>query len=436
MVQAKTNATELTTGEVFADGTILDLVRAHDAEDLNLLRWDGHTETVSPSFDRDGKIYRTPPLDPFSKGMFLPASSQPYGSTSKLFGEVEKILQTFLDLPPTSLTLLTSFVFYTWVADNFQQAATLCVLRSASGSTPVLFRLLRCLCRRALLLGGLTPASLCEMPMVWKPTLLITGHQHSESMGMLLSASSCRDVFVPRSRALLDLFCPKVIFFDDPPDWEVVPAVYILSPAARSQRVLDDKQAEEIATRFQPKFLHYRLRSFCKVRDSRFDVSDFKSPNRELASYLAASTIDAPGLQTNIVDSLAEQDESLRLELSTDPRAIVLEALLVLCHEHKAAAYVHEIAELANGILDGRHEILSLKPREVGTFLKALGLPTRRLGKAGRGLQLLEGQRKRIHQLAEQFDVRSTGAADCSLCESRKSGPRATAPDARAARDA
>ncbi len=56
-------------------------------------------------------------------------------------------------------------------------------------------------------------------------------------------------------------------------------------------------------------------------------------------------------------------------------------------------------------ILKGRKEIIQLEPRAVGDVLRALGLFTRRLGSAGRGLMLFNDARRKIHDLARRYDV-------------------------------
>ncbi len=66
-----------------------------------------------------------------------------------------------------------------------------------------------------------------------------------------------------------------------------------------------------------------------------------------------------------------------------------------------------EIATIANGIFKGRGEFIELEPRAVGDILRSGGLFTQRLGRAGRGIVLTRGNRKKLHELAWAFDVRS-----------------------------
>jgi hypothetical protein len=91
-----------------------------------------------------------------------------------------------------------------------------------------------------------------------------------------------------------------------------------------------------------------------------------------------------------------------------------------MCHEKEArtAATVGEIAETMSTILQGRGEALKLEPRKVGEILRALQLHTARQGSAGRGIALLVADRRRVHQLARDYDVPTMhyGALGCSQC--------------------
>ncbi len=78
-----------------------------------------------------------------------------------------------------------------------------------------------------------------------------------------------------------------------------------------------------------------------------------------------------------------------------------------------------EIATIANGIFKGRGESIELgKPRAVGDILRSGGLFTQRLGRAGRGIVLTKENRKKLHELAWAFDVRSVedAAKRCEFC--------------------
>jgi hypothetical protein len=110
------------------------------------------------------------------------------------------------------------------------------------------------------------------------------------------------------------------------------------------------------------------------------------------------------------------QDQDARTKCTDSIQAVEIEATMFLSHEvDRVEARVGEIADIANGILKGRGESLELEPREVGNHLRALGLFSERLGRAGRGILFTKEVRRTIHELARSYDVRS--AQDNARCE-------------------
>lgn len=97
----------------------------------------------------------------------------------------------------------------------------------------------------------------------------------------------------------------------------------------------------------------------------------------------------------------------------------VIEALLALSHQAgKESGGVAEITTAVNAILERRGESLEMNPRAVGSLLRVLGLPTRRLGASGRSITLLNSVRRRIHELAEEYKIigETTASKMCAQC--------------------
>ena len=143
---------------------------------------------------------------------------------------------------------------------------------------------------------------------------------------------------------------------------------------------------------------------------------------REIASMLGNSITDDPSLQGLIPMLLEPQDQDVRIRRTDSIEAVVNEGTLFLAHEAKRGqARVGEITTIANGILRNRGESIQLDPRAVGNYLRASGLFTQRLGRAGRGIRFTNEIRRRIHQLASAYDVRSIqGDARCEFCAEGK----------------
>jgi hypothetical protein len=90
-----------------------------------------------------------------------------------------------------------------------------------------------------------------------------------------------------------------------------------------------------------------------------------------LARALGAAVEGSPETQARIIEALRRSDEKSKVESSQSPAAVVLEALLVACHEKRPEIHVFEIAELANGIFLGRHDDQVLSPKALGGILRA-----------------------------------------------------------------
>jgi hypothetical protein len=103
-----------------------------------------------------------------------------------------------------------------------------------------------------------------------------------------------------------------------------------------------------------------------------------------------------------------EPETDLRDVRLRDPRLVLLEVLLVRCHEEgRRKIYVAEVAADLNAALDDAGATSTLGDRMVGSLLKSIGLRTRGLGRNGRGLKLDSATRLAIHRLAGSFRVAS-----------------------------
>lgn len=83
--------------------------------------------------------------------------------------------------------------------------------------------------------------------------------------------------------------------------------------------VLNPDALREIAEKFQPKLLMYRLVNYCHVVNSTFDGAPLTSPVNGLARCLGATVVDDPDRQVQLVSLLRERDEQAEQELSLGP---------------------------------------------------------------------------------------------------------------------
>jgi hypothetical protein len=195
--------------------------------------------------------------------------------------------------------------------------------------------------------------------------------------------------------------------------------IELMAAATRFPRIAP-QALREISRDLQAKLLSYRLRNFGKIQHSDFDAPQLAFPTREIARALGDCIVDDHELQSGVIPLLEERDEDARVRRTTTFEAVVVEAALLFCHEKKKRdwAYVAEFATVANAILEGRGEQIELEPRAVGDILRSVGLFTRRLGRAGRGVLLVNEIRQKIHELAWRFRVLSIedGVDRCGFC--------------------
>jgi hypothetical protein len=411
-------AQTLTAGEVFPDGSLLEIVRnLSGAERPALLYWDGHHATVAPEIEIDGRHYAPLKID---RGLWqhlhLPSKFVVCGSTAELFDRVRSLITKYSGLTDGYAELLTYFVFASYFVDCLQIGPCV-VLHGCAGAEAVgVLRLLAWFCRHPVLL---TDVGL-RVPEGLRPTRLIC--RPGTSLEKYLAPLQLSGFATFRRNCLHELSGataiyngegePRNPFLDSCLEIPIFPSRVLFSCS-------DEEREAAPLEEIRDQLLSYRLVHFSRVKTSNFDVPQFNGPVRGLARALGACIVDAPALQASLVVQLQTRDEAVKLDRISEIPSILLEALLVCCHERRPAVYVQEIADVANDILSRHDEILKLSARQVGGKLKNLGFRTERLDAAGRGIYVLGENCRRVHELAKMYGVPSlqTGLLGCPQCQ-------------------
>ena len=417
--QTRTDADGLTrtAGEVFPDGTLLELVRDPiNPAELSLLHWKDARSRIAREMPVG--LCRYMPLE-MDAGLVrhLPSTAAPYASTEELFNGVHDFIAKFSGLGEDELLLLTGFVFSSLFAECFSMSP--CML--LGGPSPVeataLLRLLGCFCRHSVLLVG---AGLNGMPEQLRPTRLIC--QPDATVDRLLGALQFSGFGIAHSRGLRCPSAATAIYVGVEELKSPFAEACLWMPVAPTPQLFSIQDEQREAARIvelQNQLLMYRLQNYAKVKTSTFDVPEFSGSSRELARSLGACVVDAPDLQSRLVDRLRERDQAERSERVGKIVSVIVEALVVCCHERKPSVHVAEVTKLANGILSRTREVVELTPKQVGAKLRQQGFRTVRLDAAGRGIYLLNGQCARIHELARTYGVPSVreGLPRCPHCQ-------------------
>jgi len=414
-----------TTGEVFSDGTALELIRlGSEPGGTSLLRWDGKNATSGQQFEVDGKIYRAPQLHSTSlRALRLPGRIAPYGSTRDLFDGIRKVLSEYTDLAESYIWQLAYFISGSWLADRLLVAPLLCIISPLGVEKAQLLRLLSILCRRPLMLVEVTPAAISNLARI-RPTFIFDEPNMGRRAGQFLYTSNNYRHFALGNGRIIDALSAKVICSQVPLADTLLASQALeitLSPTGRLVPFLEVGASEQIAEEFQSKLLQYRLTNLRRILAPEFDVSELPAPMQDVARALGACVIDDQELRLGVVQLLRERGEDSHFDSSSELGSTILEGLLFCCHsEGRSQVLSGELADIVNTIWEKRGEGRKTTPESVGWKLRTLGLRTEPIGGAGKGLRLTEAIRGKVHTLAKGYRVPSlqqATQAECPHCK-------------------
>lgn len=324
----------------FSDGTLVELVR--DPSDLRpqLLIWKNGKTAIQDEYRQADCSFVPPDIDPSLMGAIrLPTVISRNATLQELLQGTQKCISTYVDLEPQYMRLVSNFVLYTWFADRLTVAPYLWVTGPCSAGKTKLLRLMHCLCRRAVLVSDISPASLYLLPNAITPTLLIdefepgTGGRNRQ-LEHFLRCGSTQDGRAIRGGKLYDTFCPKVISSRVPTaDGALASrAVFIsMMPTSRFLPDLERSTQEGIANQLQSQFLRYRLennsRALCDGLSKR---ADFVPRMRDLTRALAAPLFGHRQLEQLLIEDLQPQNQDAKLSLHSEPENGSLPPLYLL----------------------------------------------------------------------------------------------------------
>src|SRR5207244_2933112 len=108
-----------TAGEIFTDGTLIELVQSSSVSNKpNLLLWNGTEATIASRVQYEGRNFEAPELNPsVCKATRLPSGCCDYGSVRELLTAIAGLFTRLLHLPEPESSLLAFFSISTWFAD-------------------------------------------------------------------------------------------------------------------------------------------------------------------------------------------------------------------------------------------------------------------------------------------------------------------------------
>ncbi len=419
------------------DGSLVELVKdSKNPTRIRFLVWNHESTTLQDTIDGGEQVFAPPKADPtLIRAVRFPTHTTPCGQPSELLEQIAGRLHDYVDLPDESLRLVANYVLGTWLVDCLPVAPYLSIFGPTGSGKTTLLKLLQCLCRRPLLLGDISGASLYRLISLLRPTLLIDESDfqntaRSRELQRLLRAGNTPGEFVARNGQLFDLYGCKVMASRQPLQDVALGtrAIHIaMSPSRKNLQPLHPISADLIAEELQPKLLMFRLLNYSRARTSEGlfrDVERFSPKVRDIARALAAPLLGNADLERELTMSLVPQDDDARLERFFEPEWLVVEVLFNLVHASPfLMILVGGIASEVNHLLAERGESQRFTARALGAVLKSIGMKTERVGRLGRGFRNSKLFERRVHELAKKFGITRAEIASWGFLDAGYGGP-------------
>ncbi len=267
-------------------------------------------------------------------------------------------------------------------------------------------RLLACFCRHALPTAAFNRIQLLGLPAGCTPTFLISNPDTSRSINAFLTATQHSGFAVFQSGRSVSTPFSAVILEADRNLTNIAPSSFCRLDATPRFRppLVDETTLQKIQDTFQPQLLKYRLENYSQVAAENCDTAKLGGSTRALASTLGSSFPKNKAMQARVVEVLTLQDLDRKFDSTSGEVSVVIDAMLILCHQGKKEIHVGEVAENANTILSNRGDGYQLASRRVGALLGPFRLGRTR-DRRGYKFLLSAATKRRIHDLGRSYDV-------------------------------
>ena len=396
-----------------------DLVRRGKHIYLCVVKWSGSKPRLTIleyGFTRNGKDYDVPALpSALYESLLLPTDVVRHYASQDVFDSIFALLQHTSVLSEEQCELLTFWSMASWFADVLPFIPRLTITGSKYAAD-LLFRGLRCACRRPVLLSGMSSAVLKSIPISeLMPSCFILATNPSNRASALLEASDQKGYLVASGGQMQQCYCVKCVYLGEEPRKSVPEGIHIhLAPnASLPVRPLPSDLSVQA---LQNQLLSYRTFNLDRIRASEFTANDLLPEFDAVARALGAAIVDDSFLQERVVQLLRESNEQARVDRSSGLKGLVLRAVLFHCHQNdQQQVFAREIADTVNRLYSEEGESLKVSSETVGHVLKSLGLYSCRLGNGGRGLRLDKSTQSKAHELCHAYDVLPAAPA-CGYC--------------------
>jgi hypothetical protein len=352
------------------------------------------------------------------KLMSLPDRTLPCPPAEELFAQITSTFETHTEMPHKQVKIATAFAMGSWFFDIWPTAPYLWITGPLCSGKSTALRLFHCMCRRGILIGDTTPASLYMLCDQLEPTLLLDESEDDHSLASaqirrLLRVGSTRGAQTVRNGRPYSTFGYKIIASHMLPSDAALTsrgASIYMYPTQREMPTLNDEAVQSITAEYQAKLMRFRINNYSRVAGARlpFEAVRHLTPRmRNIVQILSAPVMGATGIVNSLISAFTKLDQDARSDQAEEPQWLVAKELFSLAHEvpYDDVVLVGQLANAVNTLRESQGERNSLSPREVGSHLRALGFHTERLGSSGRGLRFTNRLRTQIHQVAARYGL-------------------------------
>jgi hypothetical protein len=421
------------------DGKVVELLEDPANPNRTVLGiWDGRKLQYVDNFEREGHIFKPLQRDGVLRWVRLPRVASPFGSLQALMRGIENLISQCVNIQPWYLPVLADFVLCTWLVDRFQVAPYLYIIGLPQSGKTTLLKILSLLCRRSLLTADITAASFYRA-CVYIATILIDEAatlRNNRHLRHILRTGTTKDVMSLQANHSFHAYGAKVISWLEPPDDPALNSRCILIPMSEAIRTdlcaTSDPAIKQAAATLEAQLLQYRLENYAKVKLSRIEGDQELRPrSRDLLRTLSAASLQDADRSQSLLKFFISGNAVPLEPLSLEQNAVLL-ALFVLIHagENVCSLRTCDLTRNVNHCLRLSGDKRCLQPRKVGAVLTSLGFSNRTRGNSGWCVFFLQGDMKKIHQLAENYGIdraservfealvgRKFSPEQCTLCQ-------------------
>jgi len=416
------------------DGTLVELVEdSKDADRACLAVWkDGEARLVD-RLERDGQVFiPLPRKNEILRHVRLPKGVLPYESVQALLSRLECLISQCVDVDEKYLPVLADFVLSTWFVDQLPVAPYLSVVGLPQSGKTTLLRVLSLVCRRALLIADITPASFYHACARFMPTMLIDEARSvsCDRILRLLRSGTTRDVLAVRNNRTFYSYGAKVISWLEPPDDPALNSRCVLISMAEGKNAtlvsVDEPQVQQSAADLQAQLLRFRFENYKKLQLGRIPGDEILRPRtRDILLALSAAHAHDAKRSERLLEFF-QSGQGVPPEPLGPEQNAVLGALFAVTHLQKgfSSMRVGDLTRIVNLFLARAGEHLRLPPRKVGAVLTSLHCCTRTRTNSGRAISVNRQDAEKLHQLAARYgldgfadECLSISPNDCRLCQ-------------------